>query len=273
MSDPRRTGRRDDLATAQGAWWVDAIYPLVALVLVVGVWALATRVLEPPPYIIPSPGRVMEAFTERWGELLSNMAATLRSAVLGLVISAVLGMAVGFAIARSKAVERILLPPIVVTQTIPKIALAPLFVVWFGFGLLPKLIIVVLVTVFPILIATRVGVSSVPTSTLALARSMGLRSVALVRKILLPASAPHLAGAFRVSASLALIGAIYAEYVGSSEGIGVVLLTSIGTQNTALTVAAIVLSALTGSLIYLAATAVTRLATLGMNPDYVRDHS
>ncbi|MPZ52436.1 MAG: ABC transporter permease subunit [Acidimicrobiia bacterium] len=250
-------------------WLMDAVYPLIALAFVVVAWSLVTNVLQPPAYIIPSPGDVLDELVARWDELFNNMVSTARTALLGLLLSGVLGISAGFAIARSKTLDRLLMPPIIVTQSIPKIALAPLFVVWFGFGIVPKLIVVVLVTVFPVLIATRVGVSSVQRSTLALVRSMGLRSTALVRKVLLPASAPHLAGAFRVSASLALIGSIIAEYVGSSEGIGVVLLTSIGTQNTALTFAAILLSSLTGSLIYLAATAFTHIATIGLNPSYM----
>lgn len=265
-----RTLAADD-AEAGGAWErmsrssIDGLLPVLTLAAAVLVWAAVVAVLQPPAYMVPSPARVLREFVAEREQLITNMLATTRVAVLGLLISTALGVAIGFAIAWWQPVKRVLLPPLIVSQSIPKIALAPLFVVWFGYGALPKVLIIILVTIYPIVIACAVGVQGLAGSTMTLARSMGLRSFALFRKILLPASAPHLVGAFRIAASLSLIGALIAEYVGSTDGIGVVLLRAIGTQNTALTFAGIILCGLVGSLIYLAATALARLATIRLH--------
>ncbi|MQB01310.1 MAG: ABC transporter permease subunit [Actinobacteria bacterium] len=280
-SAPARPPNRADIEEAArssirgriGKSVLDGLYPVLALAAAILLWAAIVAAFEPPAYMVPTPRRVASEFLNQWERLLTNMATTTRVALLGLFVSTVLGMTLGFAIAWWQPLRRVLLPPLIVTQSIPKIALAPLLVVWFGYGALPKTIVVIMVTIYPIVIACTTGVTGVPQSTMTLARSMGLRSFALFGKILLPASAPHLAGAFRIAASLALIGALIAEYVGSSNGIGVVLLMAIGTQNTALTFAAIVLCGLVGSFIYLGATAVTRLATLGLNPSYLGSHS
>ena len=187
--------------------------------------------------------------------------------MVALVIGVVLGMAIGW----WTVVRKLLWPPIIVTQSIPKIAIAPLLIVWFGYGAFPKLIVVVLVTFFPILEACAVGIRSLPhCSTFILAQSMGLRSVTLFFKILLPASLPYLMGAFQVASSLALIGALTAEFVGAERGIGVILRTAIGNQDTPLAFASILLCAITGSLIYGASMGITRLIAASINPAYVR---
>jgi NitT/TauT family transport system permease protein len=142
--------------------------------------------------------------------------------------------------------------------------------VWFGYGAFPKLIVVVLVTFFPILEACAVGIRSLPRSTFILAQSMGLRSGALFFKILLPASLPYLMGAFQVASSLALIGALTAEFVGAEEGIGVVLRTAVGNQDTALAFASILICAITGSLIYVLSMGLTRLIARRTSPAHVK---
>ncbi|MGN6304240.1 MAG: ABC transporter permease [Mesorhizobium sp.] len=251
-------------------WLSTAFYPLAALALLILAWFTVSWLLRPPPYILPSPQHVWDRFTEEAPSLLENTAATVEVALAGLLVAVLAGLALGFSIAWWGSVRRLLLPPIIVTQSIPKIALAPLFVVWFGYGAMPKLLVVVLVTFFPIVEACTVGVRSLPQSVFTLSQSMGLRSFSLFFRILLPASMPFLAGAFQVSASLALIGALTAEFVGAEKGIGVVLRTAVGFQDTALAFAGILLCAVTGTIIYVASILISGLALKAVSPGYAR---
>jgi NitT/TauT family transport system permease protein len=248
----------------------NVLYPTGAIAFLMAAWFVSVWLFRPPLYILPSPARVWAKTVDQWSFLFNGIVATTEVALAGLMVAVVIGVALGMAIGWWTFVRKLLLPPIIVTQSIPKIAIAPLLIVWFGYGAFPKLIVVVLVTFFPILEACAVGIRSLPRSTFILAQSMGLRSVSLFFKILLPASLPYLMGAFQVSSSLALIGALTAEFVGAEVGIGVVLRTAVGNQDTALAFSAILICAITGSLIYVTSMGITRLIAATINPAYVR---
>jgi NitT/TauT family transport system permease protein len=251
----------------------NAAYPSLALIAIILAWFLVSWFLQPPPYVLPSPAHVWSRAVEEAPALTRAIIATTTIALIGLAVAVVVGLLLGFAIAWWGTFRRFALPPIIITQSIPKIALAPLFVVWFGYGIAPKLLVVILVTFYPILEACAVGVRSLPKSTFILSRSMGLSTPSLFARIILPASMPFLAGAFQVSASLALIGALTAEFVGAEEGIGVVLRTAVGFQDTALAFAGIILCAITGTLIYLASIALSRFVMRIVCPGYLRKKS
>ena len=254
---------------AEEHWLLQVVLPVFTLGAVIGIWWLLVEVLRPAPYLVPHPTRVLAEGVRNWDELRSNMGSTIQIALVGLLASVGLSVVLAFAAWRWGVVRRVVMPPLIMSQSIPKIALAPLLVVWFGYGALPKLVIVILVTIYPLTVGLLVGLNGVSTNVLNLCRSMGMTLPAQLWKVLLPASAPHFASAFKVSASLALIGAIIAEYVGSENGIGTVLLQAIGTQNTSLTIAAILLCAVSGTAIYLFATLLTRLSAFGLGRNYM----
>ena len=153
------------------------------------------------------------------------------------------------------------MPAIIATQSVPKIALAPLLVVWLGLGALPKLVVVVLIVVFPIILATIVGIQSVTTEKLYLVRSMGARTMDVGRYVLAPTAAPYIAAAFKLGASLALIGALFAEFVGGKEGIGIQMVFAIGLHDTELAFGALLITSLAGIALYGCASAVANAAT------------
>jgi NitT/TauT family transport system permease protein len=202
-------------------------------------------------------------------ELLTNTWATGRIAALGLLLSFVVGVPVGLLVARYRVARRILMPPIVALQSLPKVALAPLFVAWLGFGIAPKLIVTVLITFFPLTLATIVGIESITISTAHLARSMGCRSIAFLRYIQLPTAAPYVAAAFRTSATLAVVGTLVAEFVGSIDGLGNLLLIASGNRDTALAFGAIMTVALLGVAFYVSAALIARAATLRLGASYM----
>jgi NitT/TauT family transport system permease protein len=241
--------------------WLAVVLPVIAVGLILGAWLLVQAVFHPAEYLLPAPGTVLNRMVEDRASLLSNLADTVKVAILGLFLSLVLGVLIGLAMARSTAVMALLMPAIVATQSIPKIALAPLLVVWLGLGIAPKLVVVVLITFFPIILGTVVGIQSVSGSTMLLARSTGMTSVNLYRYVLLPSAAPYIAASFRLGASLALIGALFAEFVGSTSGIGTKMVLAIGTHDTVLAFAALIVTALGGMVLYAAAAGLTKLVT------------
>ena len=261
VTDPQ-PGARPEI----GRFFNDVFLPLASLVLVVGVWWAAVKVFQLPLYLLPSPEVVFSRIRQEWLVLLTNSVATAQVAVAGLLCSLILGVSLGLVIARSGWARALLMPTILATQSVPKIALAPLLVVWLGFGPQPKLIVVLLITFFPIILGTIVGVQTVSLSMILLARSMGMKSWSLYRHIILPSAAPYIAASFRLASSQAIIGALFAEFVGSNIGLGNLLLVAIGTNDTVLAFAAVVVTSAVGLIIYLGATTLARLATIRVNP-------
>jgi NitT/TauT family transport system permease protein len=249
--------------------WIDILIPIVLLLLVFVGWELAVVVFDFPPYVMPRPADVLKRLWEERSNLWDDAVATFTVAFVGLALSVIIGVPIGLAMGRWRRVRRVLMPPMVAVQSIPKVALAPLFVVWLGFGALPKLIIAVLITFFPLVLATVVGVEAVPLPTAQVARSMGIRRTRFLRSILLPASAPYVAAAFRTSATLAVVGALVAEFVGSENGLGNYLLIASGNRDTEAAFAAIVVIALGGIVFYAIAAVLARLATVHLGPTYM----
>jgi NitT/TauT family transport system permease protein len=255
-------------ADIQGSW-SQFLLPAIAIALVILSWWVVVAMFDIPQYIVPSPGSVFASMAANRTQLLTNAWATGRIAALGLLLSFLVGVPVGLVVARYRFARRVLMPPIVAIQSLPKVALAPLFVAWLGFGVAPKLIITVLVTFFPLTLATIVGVESITRSTAYLARSMGCRSLAFLRYIQLPTAAPFIAAAFRTSATLAVVGALVAEFVGSIEGLGNLLLIASGNRDTTLAFGAILTVGLLGVVFYVGAAALVRAATMRLGARYM----
>lgn len=237
------------------------LLPAIIFLVLLGTWWLVVVVFRPPPYLLPAPGPVLDRIVEDRSILLENLLATSLVAMQGLFLSVIIGVGLGFLVAKSEAARILLTPTIVATQSVPKIALAPLLIVWLGLGILPKLIVVVLIVVFPIMLATIVGIRSVSQETILVARSMGAGANDLYWRVVAPSAAPFLAGAFRLASSLALIGALFAEFVGGIKGIGIQMVFAIGTHDTVLAVGALIVTALAGVVIYGLASLLARLAT------------
>lgn len=246
------------------------LLPIMSMASILVVWFAIVAVFDIAEYILPSPDAVFSSMLENRSSLFEEGIATAWVAAVGLLISVALGVPLGLAIARYRVIRRILMPPIVAVQSIPKVALAPLFVAWLGFGAAPKLIIVVLIAFFPLTLATVVGVESITLTTSYLARSIGCRSLSLIRYIWLPAAAPYVAAAFRTAATLAVVGTLVAEFVGSAEGLGNLLLIASGNRDTTLAFAAIVTVGVLGMLFYSGAAVLVRVTTSRLSAQYMR---
>ena len=218
----------------------DFLYPAAAIVLVLAVWESLTRLGAAPSYALPAPTEVAVALVQQWPMLMSNAVSTTVASVSGFALSVVVGIALAVLISSSRIFEKSLYPLLVGSQAIPKLALAPLFVVWFGFGLLPKVIMTFLIAVFPIVVSTVQGIASVETELEFLSRSMGLSPYRTFRMIRLYRALPSIFAGLKVAITLAVVGAVVGEFVGSDRGLGTLLLRAIGVVNTPLLFAGLI---------------------------------
>ena len=223
----------------------DVLYPVTTIVLVVLAWEAVTRLTATPPYALPAPSDVLAELARQWAVLLHNALSTTLAILAGFTLSVVVGIALALLITTSTLFEKSIYPLLIGSQAIPKLALAPLFVLWFGFGLLPKVLMTFLISVFPIVVSTVQGISSVETELEFLARSMGLGEYRTFWMIRFHRALPSIFAGLKVAITLAVVGAVVGEFVGSDRGLGTLLLRAIGVVNTPLLFAGlIVLTAL-----------------------------
>jgi NitT/TauT family transport system permease protein len=198
---------------------------LISLVAFLVAWKVLTVVTGTPDYILPPPEVVSERALRAIGSglLWEHTAVTLSEILLGLAVGATTAIAVGTALGKSVVVERVLSPYIVAAQSVPILALAPLLDIWFGGGLLARVLICALIVIFPIAIATMVGIRSADPLLREMFRSLGATPGQLTTRLEIPSALPIIFGGLRVGVTLAVIGAVVAEWAGASSGLGVLI--------------------------------------------------
>ncbi|HSJ46795.1 MAG TPA: ABC transporter permease [Euzebyales bacterium] len=202
-----------------GRWLPPAI--LIAALLLA--WELGVRIFETPAYILPPPSRIVTAFGEVRGVLGGHTVTTLTEALVGIVAGAVAGVALAVAVWAVPLFRRLTYPLLVASQTVPMIVLAPLLVLWFGFGLTPKVVVVALIAVFPVAISTVQGLRSADPEQIDLLRSMGADRRDILRLVLVPGATPAFFAGLRIASAYAVAGAVIGEWVGASSGLGLFL--------------------------------------------------
>lgn len=233
---------------------------VLTFALLFAAWELAVHVFKAPRYILPAPSAVWEGFMSQPGRMLSNTWTTVEIIVVGYAIAVLVSIPLALLIAFSRFVQTTLYPLLVVFQIIPKIAVAPLFIVWFGFGFMPKVMLVFLLSFFPIVISAIAGFRSLDADVEDFARSTGAGPWRMFFKIRLPQSLPSIFTGLKVGAAMAATAAVVAEFVGSDAGLGYLILEYNGFIETAKVFAAIILLSLAGLAIYYLVEAVERLA-------------
>lgn len=197
--------------------------PLIAIVLLIVGWEAGARIFDVPDYILPPPSDVWSAFWEVRPTLAEHIRATAVEAIVGLVLGTVAGVVLAGLLSAWTFARRTLFPLIVISQSVPIIVIAPLVVLWFGFGLFPKVFVVALATFFPVVVATVQGLTDADSNTLDLFRSMGASRTHIARFVLIPSAAPPFFAGLRISASYAVVYAVIAEWIGSQSGLGILL--------------------------------------------------
>lgn len=243
---------------AERIWSLTPIFTFLALILV---WGAAVSLLKISSYLLPGPMAVGERLVSSAPEIWSNTVVTLWEIVLGFAITIILAVPLGLLIALSKAAKRILYPIIMVMQLVPKIAVAPLFLVWMGFGLESKVLLTVLMTFFPLLIASITGFEILDQRLLYLTKSMGASSWQTFRHLRFPAALPVIFSGLKTTATIAATAAIVAEFVGSNSGLGYLLLQGTSTLDTPIIFAVLFVLTLIGILLNYAVELVEWLLT------------
>ncbi|WP_235997246.1 ABC transporter permease [Nocardiopsis coralli] len=230
--------------------WLAYTYPLAFLALAVACWFLVTGGGLVAPYVLPSPMDTWKAFADNTGYLWTHTLVTSVETVIGFVIASVVGVLVAVAMVYSPTMEKTFYPLILFAQVIPKIAIAPLFVVWLGFGPSPKILVAVLMAFFPVVISALSGLRSVDPELLELTSTMGASKVKTFCKVRFPAALPELLSGLKVAATLAVTGAVVGEFVGANAGLGYVILQANGTMDTAMLFAALFIMSLLGIVLF-----------------------
>ena len=233
--------------------------PVLLIVILMGVWDLVIRVFGIPQYLIPTPMQVAQQVVKEWPTLIRESAVTTWATLGGFALSIVFGIPVAMLIAYSRAVESFVYPLLVFSQSIPKIAIAPLFVVWFGFGIVPKVISAFLLGFFPVVVSTVMGFKSVEPDMIDLARSMGATRWKTFWRISLPQALPAIFSGLKVSITLAVVGAVVGEFVGANSGIGYLLQKANGNFDLPLMFAGLVVLSMIGVILFVAIDLVERL--------------
>lgn len=199
------------------------IYPIISILLIFGLWYSAILLFNIPEYLVPTP---LEVLKEMWAQktlLLQHMAPTLIEIIVGFILAVIIAFPLAILIASSSMMDRIINPILTAIQVMPTVAVAPLLVVWFGYGILPKVFTVFLMSFFPILINAISGLRSTEVELVYLLKTMGASRLELFMKVRIPQALPQMFAGLKVAMTLAIVGSIVGEFVGANEGLGYLL--------------------------------------------------
>ena len=232
---------------------------LFLVALLVG-WEIWVRARDVPAYLLPPPSDLWQAFVDQRETLPAHARTTISEALFGLFFAAVLGVVLAALIASIPLARRVLYPLLVVSQNIPVLVLAPLLAVWFGFGMTPKVLIVVLIGFFPIAVNTADGLLRADREMVELVRSMGASRWQVLRTVLVPSAVPSFFAGLQIGAAYAVIGAVIAEWMGASSGLGLFITRSQRAFRTDQIFMAVVLIALVSIALFAGVRLLARLA-------------
>lgn len=226
--------------------------PGLLFLVIVGVWEVMVRLRGIPPLVLPAPSVVWQSLVThtKSGFLLVHSGVTLAEILLGFLGGSVLGIGLGMGVALSPRLRGLLHPYLIASQAMPKLALAPIFVMWFGFGILPKVLITALIAFFPLFENTVTGLNEVDSDALELFAALRASLWQTLRWLRLPNAVPYVVAGLRVAMILSIVGAVVAEYVGANRGLGALIISSQGMMDTPLMVAVFVVLVVLGVLLY-----------------------
>jgi NitT/TauT family transport system permease protein len=258
-----------DLATAPGPQSISAAaprralsgiaWPIFGLIIAIGVWWAAVAILNIQTFILPSPPQVITAFRNLQSYMLKQTWSTTTATLIGFGVSVLVGVLIGVAIAAWRPFERMFQPLLVAFNAVPKVALAPLMLIWFGYGHLPVLAMAFMVCFFPIVLSTAIGLTTTPADLAELARSMDASRLQTFRAVRMPAALPQVFVGLKVAIPLALIGVVVGEMQYGESGLGMVIVQTSGQADTPSAFAAIILLSLVSIVLYYVLVLIERL--------------
>jgi len=214
--------------------------PFVGVLVFLAVWEAGVALYRMPAYLLPAPSVIFETFVREFPRLAYHGWVTAYEMLLGYALAVAVAVPLAIAITSSQRFDSFVMPTLLFFQVVPKVAIAPLFLVWFGVGALPKILVAFLISFFPIVIDAAVGLRSMSGEMADLARSMGASRLQVFAHFRLPTSLPYLFSGLKVAATLAVAGAVVGEFVGADKGLGYLLLVTNSNMETALMFATIV---------------------------------
>ena len=251
---------RSTRGAAVASWLRKRLGAMLIFMLLFLLWEFAVRLFGIKEYLLPPPSKVWTEFWKRHEIVMAGAWVTTQEMLAGYALAVVVSIPLAMWIAWSRFMEQSVYPVIVFLQIIPKIAVAPLFIFWFGFGFTPKLLVVFLLCFFPIVVASIAGFKSADRDIMDFARTTGASGLRLFLKIRLPQALPHIFTGLKVGAALAATAAVVAEFVASDKGLGYLLLQYNGQLETPMVFATIVLLSVIGVVVYYAVEIVERIA-------------
>lgn len=235
------------VSTARVRAFMAGVLPLIAIAIA---WQLATSVFAIPKFLLPSPQDVAETISRLGPAWFKHISTTMQATLMGFGLAVVVGITLATMIVHSTVLRQMLTPVIVVLQIVPKVAFAPLLLIWFGTGMLPIVVITFLVAFFPMIVNTAVGMADVEKDLIDLTRVLRMNWWRVLWAIRLPNALPHIFSGLRIASTLAVIGTIIGEFVGSNVGLGYLILIANNQADTPLAFAAIILISLFGLVLY-----------------------
>jgi len=264
MGGAARSDARGDSASTDGprpalrAWLRKRGGAIVVFALLMLAWEFAVRLTGIKEYLLPPPSRVWTEFVKRFDPVMASAWVTTQEIIAGYLLAVVVSVPLALWIAYSRFMENAVYPVIVFLQIVPKIAIAPLFIIWFGFGFTPKLLVVFLLSFFPIVVSSIAGFKAVDPDIADFARTTGAGQWKMFLKIRLPQALPQIFTGLKVGAALAATAAVVAEFVASDKGLGYLLLQYNGNLDTPMVFATIILLSLIGLVVYYAVELIER---------------
>jgi NitT/TauT family transport system permease protein len=213
---------------------ITRLTPFLGILVFLVVWEVGVWLSKAPAYLLPGPIEIFQTFIKEFPRLAFHGWVTLYEMLLGYALAVAVAIPLAIAITSSERFDRFAMPTLLFFQVVPKVAVAPLFLVWFGVGALPKVLVAFLISFFPIVIDAAVGLRSMSTEMRDLARSMGATRMQVFARFRLPTSLPYLFSGLKVAATLAVAGAVVGEFVGADKGLGYLLLVTNSNLETAL---------------------------------------
>jgi NitT/TauT family transport system permease protein len=230
----------ETIAKASGARFMRMLTPIAGILVFLLIWQLGVVVSKAPAYLLPAPTEIARTFIDEFPRLLRHGWVTTYEMLLGYLLAVAIAVPLAIAITSSQRFDQFVMPTMLFFQVVPKVAIAPLFLVWFGVGALPKVLVAFLISFFPIVIDSAVGLRSMSSEMLDLARSMGASRTQIFTRFRLPTSLPYLFSGLKVAATLAIAGAVVGEFVGADKGLGYLLLVTNSNMETSLMFATLV---------------------------------
>lgn len=230
--------------------FLQTVTPLAGTLLFLFIWQFGVILFNVPAYFLPTPTRILEEGIKEWSKLNTHGWITVYEMLAGYFLAVVIGVPLAIGMTSSRRFDEFITPTMLFFQVVPKIAVAPLFIVWFGVGITPKILVAFLISFFPIVIDTAVGLRSITPDMIDLARSMGASKLQIFREFRLPTSLPYLFSGLKVAATLAVAGAVVGEFVGADKGLGYLLLVTNSNMQTALMFATIVVLTIIGLIFF-----------------------